>query len=402
VRLLNSPIRPYAWGSRTAIARLQRRPTPTAEPEAELWMGAHPSAPSLLADDGSLTEAIGRDPAATLGPAVAEEFGGRLPYLLKVLAPAEPLSLQAHPNADQARAGFAAEEASCVPRYAASRTYVDPYHKPELLVAVEDFHALCGFRDPDVTASVLESFGVDALKPLIATLQVGSVSHRLRTSVRLLTMLPASERSGLVSAVTDAGRRLAADGGRYGRGEPAAHAHALAADLGRRYPGDVGVVMALLLNQVRLRPDEAIFMPAGTLHAHLQGVGVEIMASSDNVVRGGLTTKHVNITELLRVLRFDVLADPVRQPEVPSPGLLVWRPPVREFALVKATVGAHAEPLALPGTGPRIVVCLGGEAHLRAGEQAMTVRSGESVFVSAAQPSVEVHGDTIVFQGGPH
>ena len=297
MRPLTNPIRRYAWGSRTAIASLQRRPAPTPEPEAELWMGAHPTAPSLLSDeDGSvpLTEAIDGDPSAALGEAVVDQFGGRLPYLLKILAAAQPLSLQAHPDSEQARVGFAAEEAAGLARDAPVRNYADRYHKPELLVAIEEFDALCGFRDPDATAALLGSVGVPALKPVIAALEAGPVAMRLRSAVEILMRWPSGDRAGLVAAVAEAGRSLSSRGESY----------ALAANLGRRYPGDVGVVVALLLNQVRLRPDEAVFMPAGNLHSYLAGVGVEVMAASDNVIRGGLTTKHVDVAVFNTIKQF--------------------------------------------------------------------------------------------------
>ena len=407
MRALSSTIREYAWGSHTAIATLQRRPVPSELPEAELWMGAHPSAPSLMdvgpgAAGGDLVplgEVIARDPVAMLGHDVATAYGGRLPYLLKVIAAAQPLSLQAHPDAEQAAAGYAAEEAAGLPRDAPGRNYVDPHHKPELLVAVEDFDALCGFRHPDETAPLLESFGVDALKPVIAALQAGSVPQRLRRAVETLVRWPAEERAGLVGAVAAAGRSLA--GTPSSRGGLRTPYHTLAADLGSRYPGDVGVVLALLLNRVLIRPDEAIFMPPGNLHAYLNGVGVEIMAASDNVVRGGLTPKHVDAVELLKVLRYEVLDGPVVRPEEIASGVLAWRPPVREFALVSVAVDAGTGPRTAPGAGPRIIVCVRGEAYLRAGADALTLRSGESAFVSADEPAVAVRGDAVVFQASP-
>jgi mannose-6-phosphate isomerase len=354
---LHSQIQPYAWGSRTAIAGLQGRPVPTAEPEAELWLGAHPSAPSS-ADGVPLTELIAADPAGVLGPSTVEQFGPRLPFLLKVLAAAEPLSLQAHPNATQAAVGHVQDPAN----------YVDPYHKPELLVALDEFEALCGFRDPDETASRLEALGVPDVAPLVEVLR----GKGLRGAVELLLGLPAG--SSLVDAV--------------------AAAHPLAAALASKYPGDPGVVLALLLNHVHLRPGEAVFMPAGNLHAYLRGTGVEIMAASDNVLRGGLTPKRVDAAELMRVLRYEVLADPVTHPEPIGPGLVAWRPPVAEFALYRAIPAGR--PVTLPGDGPRIVLCVAGTADLGSS----TLRSGEAAFVPAGDPPVVVSGDTTVFQAG--
>lgn len=363
---LHSRIQPYAWGSRTAIAGLQGRPAPTVDPEAELWLGAHPSAPSTAAGE-SLTDLIVADPTRTLGASTVERFGPRLPFLLKVLAAAEPLSLQAHPDAAQAAIGHVEDPAN----------YVDPYHKPELLVALDEFEALCGFRDPSATADQLAALNVPDLAPLIEVLRgKGLRGAGLRGAVELLLGMPAG--SSLVDTV--------------------AAVHPLAAALATKYPGDPGVVLALLLNHVHLRPGEAVFMPAGNLHAYLHGTGVEIMAASDNVLRGGLTPKRVDAAALMRVLRYEVLADPVVRPEPIGPGLVAWRPPVAEFALYRAT--PEAAPVSLPGGGPRIILSVAGTATLVSEPGTATLRSGEAAFVPATDPPVVVSGDTTVFQAG--
>jgi mannose-6-phosphate isomerase len=381
MRLMDNPIRPYAWGSRTAIAQLQGRPAPTPEPEAELWMGAHPSGPSRLGDDGPLTKVIQEDPAGVLGASNLHRFGPRLPFLLKVLAAAAPLSLQAHPNADQALAGLAAEEAAGVPRDAPSRNYVDAYHKPEMLVAVEDFDALCGFRDPAASAELLDSLGVPALKSTVDALSTPHPTEALRLAVCGLLMTPEAERAPLIEAVA------AAAGSRW----------PLAVELAEGYPSDIGVLVALLLNQVRLAPGEAVRMPPGNLHAYLRGVGVEVMAASDNVLRGGLTPKHVDVPELLRILRFEVLSDPVVPAEPAGPGLATWPSPAAEFVLHRGLVEDGAEVI-LPGTGPRIVLCLHGEVRVDDGAGEVTLRGGESAFGGAGARRATVAGTGEVFQ----
>ncbi|HEX6872705.1 MAG TPA: mannose-6-phosphate isomerase, class I [Micromonosporaceae bacterium] len=391
MRLLTNPIRPYPWGSEVAIAAWQGRPVPSAGPEAELWMGAHPSAPSLVCGpDGTtpLPEVIAQDPAHALGAAVLDRFGVRLPFLLKILAAERPLSLQAHPDADQAERGYARERGKAPDD--GSRTYVDPYHKPELLVALDEFDALCGFRDPVRTAALLDSFGVPALKPVIDALALPTAETALRAATGLLIGWPDEDRASLVQAVSQAGQA------RAGQGQPG-QAYALAADLGQRYPGDVGVVLALLLNRVSLRPDDAVFMPAGHLHAYLRGVGIEVMAASDNVLRGGLTNKHVDAAELARILRFEVMTDPVLRPVRLGPGLVTWPAPVDDFALVKAELAGL--PVTLPGSGPRIVAVVRGQATLAAGAKTRTLSQSESVFVTASDPAVEVSGaGATVFQ----
>jgi mannose-6-phosphate isomerase len=365
---LRGQIRDYAWGSRTVLARLQGRPAPSPGPEAELWFGAHPSAPARL-PDGSLLDAIAAGPAAVLGAGTVARFGARLPYLLKVLAAEEPLSIQAHPDATRARAAYDAGHPS----------YADRYHKPELLVAVEEFDALCGFRDPEESADRLESLAVDALKPVVAALRTGTVAERLRQAMAMLMHWPGAERRDLVSAL-----RLSRD--------------PLAASLAERYPDDLGVAVALLLNRVRLAPDEAVWMPAGNLHAYLRGTGVEIMAASDNVLRGGLTPKRVDVPELLRVLRFEVLADPVVRPVPAGPGLVTWPVPVPDFVLHKAVLAG--DPVTLPGDGPRIVLCLAGPVEVRSGDRTLSLTPAAAAFVPAGEPPVTASGMGEIFQAG--
>ncbi|MGK5442963.1 mannose-6-phosphate isomerase, class I [Micromonospora sp. URMC 105] len=372
MELLYGPIRDYAWGSRSAIAELQGRPVPSDGPEAELWLGAHPGAPATVDRGGdrvSLVDLIAAEPGHWLGERVLDRFGTRLPFLLKVLAADAPLSLQAHPDPEQARAGYAADAA----RTDGPRNYVDPYHKPEMLVALAPMEALCGFRDPAESADVLAAFGVPALEPVVAALRTGPAG--LRDAVRLLLTWPAAQRAGLVDAVVSAGVA----------GPDAELARALAAS----YPGDPGVLVALLLNHVRLAPGEAIWMPAGNLHAYLRGTGVEIMAASDNVLRGGLTPKHVDVDELLRVLRFEVLADPVVTARPVAPGVVCWPAPIDDFALHRVTVDEATPEVRLPSPGPRVVLCRAGRVTVDDGAGAVTLGPGQAaVGPAAAAPLV--------------
>ncbi|MFY1700556.1 mannose-6-phosphate isomerase, class I [Micromonospora sp. WMMA1923] len=375
MEVLHGPIRDYAWGSRSALARLQGRPVPSAGPEAELWLGAHPGAPAEVERDGvrvSLGELLVAEPTYWLDSEGVRRFGTRLPFLLKVLAAAAPLSLQAHPDAAQARAGYAAEAG----RADGPRNYVDPYHKPELLVALSPFEALCGFRDPRVSAEVLAAFGVPALAPVVAALRDGP--DGLRTAVRTLLTWPDRQRAALVAAV------LAA---------PVAGPDAeLARDLAADYPADPGVLVALLLNHVRLAPGEAIWMPAGNLHAYLRGCGVEIMAASDNVLRGGLTPKRVDVDELVRVLRFEVLDEPVLAPRPVSPGVSTWPVPVDDFALHRVEVAAAVPTVRLPVPGPRVVLCVAGELRVDDGAGSVGLRTGQAAVGPAVARPLVVHG----------
>ncbi|MGY0234539.1 mannose-6-phosphate isomerase, class I [Longispora urticae] len=348
---LTGVIRPYAWGSRHALATLQGRPVPSEGPEAEFWLGAHPGDPSAL-DRGRLDELIAADPVGVLGEESAAEFGPRLPFLFKVLAAEEPLSLQAHPDAAHAAARYAEGNVN----------YVDDQHKPEILVALAPFETLCGFREPGVTADLLA--GVPALAKAVELLRAGD----LRGAVEFLLTSP----PGLVAEVLAGGLP--------------AEQRALVGHLADRYPGDLGALVALLLNHVVLEPGQAIFMPAGNLHAYIRGMGVELMAASDNVLRGGLTPKRVDVPELLDVLRFEALADPVVRSVPVSPGLEAWPVPVREFALYRATVSDT--PVELDAPGPRIILCTSG----RVTANGLELARGEAGFATATEGPIVMTG----------
>ena len=396
--LLQNEIRPYAWGSITAIPDLLGV-EPTGEPQAELWMGAHPGAPSRLRYGQAIGSAlptllsqIEADPVAELGAAVVAELGTRLPFLLKVLAAEQPLSLQAHPSTEQARVGYAEEDERGVPIDARHRNYKDTCHKPEVLCALTPFEALCGFRTTAITVRVLEGLGAPGLAPYVKALCARPGSDGLREVVTGLLAAPTPVRRKLVAAVIDACRRAQADP----HGEFAAE-YTWGARLGDRYPDDVGVVIALLMNLVRLRPGEAVFLPAGNLHAHLFGVGVEIMANSDNVLRGGLTPKHVDVPELLRVLDF---ADgPEYRPEVhvlPT-GEEVYDAPVEEFRLSRLPLRA-GRPVTLDTPGPQILLVADGEVWVSGQNGRLSLPRGSSAYVSAGRPAVTVSGDGLLFR----
>ncbi|MEU8512348.1 mannose-6-phosphate isomerase, class I [Kitasatospora sp. NPDC048722] len=352
--LLHNPVRTYAWGSPTAIPELTGT-APTGEPQAELWMGAHPSAPSLLEGPTAprpLDELIATDPDTLLGPATVRRFGPALPFLLKVLAADRPLSIQVHPTRAQAAAGYDDEEARGIPLNAPDRTYRDREHKPELLCALTDFEALCGFRPTAATADLLDTLGVPLLTPWAGALRRRPATEVLRD---LLYDVLAGTRPthSELATVTAHLRRVAATGSPHAE---ACAAYARAAD---EYPGDPGLVAALLLNHVRLAPGQALHLGAGVPHAYLRGMGVELMANSDNVLRCGLTPKHVDVDGLLAVTSFhpseaDVL-DPTDEGEFPTPS--------GEFSLSRLHPTESPARADLPT--PQILLCTEAEARLR-------------------------------------
>jgi mannose-6-phosphate isomerase len=378
-------VRHYPWGSRTVIPELLGERCPADKPYAELWMGAHPDAPSVLATGTPLDKAIAEQPELLLGTAVQERFGGRLPFLMKVLAAEQPLSLQAHPTIEQARAGFAAEEAAGVPRDDPTRTFKDACHKPELLLALTEFEALCGFRPVEESLHCLAKLQVPELKPTIAALARGG----LRAVIPQLIALSPEHRGALVDAVAAAGARFVA-----AHDPEFINTYRWAASLAEAYPGDPGVVISLMCNHLKLAPGEAVFLPAGNLHAYLSGAGVEVMASSDNVLRGGLTRKHVDLAALIEVLDFSDGKVPVLHP-VLGPGGLRYPVPVEDFDLTRCQLGEQSGSLTTPG--PQILLCTEGSAVLRSADGELVLGKGSSAFVPAGVPVTAV-GPAVLYR----
>ncbi|WP_437805877.1 mannose-6-phosphate isomerase, class I [Sorangium sp. So ce1078] len=391
---LENRVQEYAWGSREAIAALLGQ-GPSDRPQAELWMGAHPAASSSIELDGArerLIDAIPRHADAFLGGPARDRFGARLPFLLKVLAADQPLSLQAHPDEAQARRGFDAENAAGIPVDAPERTYRDPHHKPELICALTPFDALCGFRPAAALPEVFELLAGgpgDALVPRGAGPVDAAVVARL---VQALLALDPAARRELVSSVVQACRERAQAGGWLAR------ACGWALRLHELYPGDIGVVIALLLNDVHLEPGEALYLPPRRLHAYVQGVGIEIMASSDNVLRGGLTPKRVNVDELLRVLDFSPWrVEPVVPRRVGAES--IYDTPAPEFRLSRIDLDAASSWRTDDRRGPEIVLCTRGQASLvDARGAARDLRQGGSIFVPFASGSYAVEGRGQLFR----
>jgi mannose-6-phosphate isomerase len=381
---LTSAVRFYPWGSRTVIPELLGQPSPADRPHAELWMGAHPDEPSLLADGRGLDDVIAAEPEQLLGRDVLACFGPRLPFLMKVLAAESPLSLQAHPTTEQAEAGFAAENAAGIPRDDPTRTFKDPFHKPELLVALTTFETLCGFRPVEESLHCLAKLQVPELKPTIAALARGG----LRAVIPQLLGLSDERITALVAAVTEkAARFVTAHDPEF------INTYRWASGLARAYPGDPGVVLSLMCNHLKLEPGEAVFLPAGNLHAYLSGAGVEVMASSDNVLRGGLTTKHVDLAALIEVLDFSDGKVPVLHP-VLGPGGLRYPVPVEDFDLTRVQLDSRAGSLTTPG--PQVLLCTEGHAVLSGPDGELDLDRGQSAFVAAGEP-VQARGPAVLF-----
>ena len=381
--LLDNTVRSYAWGSATTIPELLGI-APSGEPQAELWIGAHPGTPSMVRT-GTGTEPldalIGKDPERMLGTDVLERFGPRLPFLLKVLAVERPLSIQAHPTGPQAEVGYDAENAAGVPLDAPDRSYRDRSHKPELVVALSKLEALVGFRDPADAAAVLRQLGLPGLDDAVAVL---GGRDGLAEVVRWTLRLEPDRSARLV------GRVAAACAERAG-----AEPFATVARIAELSPGDRGILLALLLQPVHLGPGEAIFVPAGMPHAYLHGVAVEAQANSDNTLRAGLTPKHVNVPEVLRVLVYEPAPD-LRVTPIPTPmGDEYAVTGVAEFRLFR--LGLTPNPSALPGGSPGIVLITEGHARLTVRGGGTSLAKGASAFVPAESQRIALSGEGTAF-----
>jgi mannose-6-phosphate isomerase len=403
VQLLRGAIRTYAWGSRTAIAEFTGRPVPAAHPEAELWLGANPGDPSWLkepAGEVSLLQAVVADPEGQLGAAARAEFGDALPFLVKVLAADEPLSLQAHPSALQAAEGYRREERLGIPVNSPVRNYRDPSHKPELLVALHQFEALAGFRPAAHTIKLFQALAVSDLDPSIDLLSDQSDADGLRALFTTWITAPQPDIDVLVNAVLDGAISYLSSGAT----EFAAEAKTVL-ELGERYPGDAGVLAALLLNRITLGPGEGIYLSAGNLHAYLRGVGLEVMANSDNVLRGGLTPKHVDVPELLRVLNFTPTTEAQLRADTHPDGLAsFYDTPTAEFAASMLTLGddqiGHEVDAPSRHDGPQILLCVEGATAVHGKSGQLTLTRGAAAWVAADDGPIRLvaHEPTKIFR----
>ena len=352
VPIANEP-RDYAWGSRTLLADYLGRDR-SGDPEAELWFGAHPGCPALVT--------AGAGTGATLDAALDAAELRHPAILLKVLAAGEPLSLQVHPDAARAKAGFEREDAAGIPRDAPERCYRDPHPKPELVVAVTPFEALSGFRPHEQALAVFDALADEDAR-------LAPVAERVRAGDALAWLLSdAADVARAVEAVPSAAAAIAP-------------AHPVEADTVARlvaaHPRDPGILIALLLNRVTLQPGEALYLPAGNMHAYLSGLGIELMSASDNVLRCAFTPKHIDVAELLEVVDRTPLADP-RLPAERLEGATAYRPDA-PFEL-RRVAGEHRAPAA------RALLIAARPARIVVDEEAHELRAGEGAWIDADAP----------------
>ncbi len=410
-------IRHYDWGSESAVANFFAFP-PCSQPVAEVWFGAHPLAPAYILDNAQSSQHLALEPAQlqedpdadlptleqfiatapgeVLGQDVMDRFGRSLPFLLKLVAPQKPLSLQVHPNKEQALAGFTRENAMEIPVESLQRNYRDTNHKPELIYVLERFEALVGFRSPRRILGVLS--GLDT--PVTQRLHKIIARRPNQLGVRAAFNYLISEDSAPSAAEVE--QVVAACAARLVDTSPSPRADAIVGALAKYHPGDPGVVASLLLNPVTLQPGEALFVPVGTVHAYLSGLAIEVMANSDNVLRAGLTTKYVDPVELGQIID-TVAAPPIRiAPERVSPVQSIYYAPVDDFelsvveiapnfAVEQEELGVYS-PYVLRGNGARIVFVVAGNFTLTTASQELYLRQGQAVFITASDAVVYVAG----------
>lgn len=368
---------------------------PDGSPVAEAWFGAHASDPSTVqTTDGWITleDLVASDPHAHLGPDIASRFASRLPYLLKIVAADAPLSLQVHPSLERARAGFDKEESAGISATAPARNYRDRNHKPELVYALTRFDAMVGFRAPRRAAELLSDLDAPLAHELHAILTADPSPIGVRSAFEWLLAPDTRPGPADVAKFAEACQRRLHDA------SPSPRTDRTVIRLAEAYPGDPGAVTSVLLNPVTLQPGEALFVPTGTVHAYLQGVGVEIMANSDNVLRAGLTGKHVDVAELLRNVDC-VAAPPIRiAPERVFTSTRIYYAPVEDFEL-SVTRLTDDGVVKIPGRGPRILLCLEGEVEVAtAATDTMVLRRGQAVFVPATEGPLTASGDAVIVQ----
>lgn len=378
-KLINS-VQNYAWGSKTALTELYGIANPQQQPMAELWMGAHPKSSSRITtangETVSLRDAIEKNKTAMLGEAVANRFG-ELPFLFKVLCAAQPLSIQVHPNKRNSEIGFAKENAAGIPMDAAERNYKDPNHKPELVFALTPFLAMNAFREFSDIVSLLQP--VAGAHSAIAHFLQAPNAERLSQLFASLLNMQGEEKSRALAVLKAALNNQ--------QGEPWQTIRVIS----EYYPDDSGLFSPLLLNVVKLNPGEAMFLFAETPHAYLQGVALEVMANSDNVLRAGLTPKYIDIPELVANVKFEPKpASELLTAPVKSGAELDFPIPVDDFAfslhdlaLQETSIGQYSA---------AILFCVEGEAVLRKDEQRLVLKPGESAFIGADESPVNASG----------
>ena len=393
IGLLKNSVQNYAWGSATAIPELLGEQNPLGKPVAELWMGAHPRASSLVNIDGnwiSLKKLIEKNPQEILGNKVANRFDNKLPYLFKVLAAAKPLSIQAHPSLDQAKEGFESENRRGIPVEASNRNYKDDNHKPECICALSEFWALCGFRNiTDILVLMRKICPLGLAKELNLLEKFPNPQGLKQFYTKLMTMDPKVQLQIIEEAQKNA---------QYHSDEDPAFRWIVR--IAEEYSSDIGILSPVLLNLIQLKPGQALFLPAGELHSYLGGLGMELMANSDNVLRGGLTPKHIDVRELLKALNFDPWPVNILEAVTKENNERVYASAADEFILSVITVSNGQPYQRFDPISIEIMMCIKGIANLHdySCQEIIQINKGNSVIIPAAAKGYRISGNAVIYK----
>ncbi|GAM64148.1 mannose-6-phosphate isomerase [Vibrio ishigakensis] len=371
---LDNVIQNYAWGSKSSIGELFGIANPKDEPQAEIWMGAHPNGCSRLAESGQLlSELIAGNPGFVLGRYTHHRFG-ELPYLFKVLAAQTPLSIQVHPSKEKAELGFARENEQGIALNAANRNYRDPNHKPELVYALTFYKAMNGFRPIEQIIALFREAQIDSLKDEIDALQEQQNSQGLQDFFVTIMSLEGEQKSLALNELYAAMERPA----KSSLGEEAL---GYSLSFRKHYESDIGLFAPFMLNTIELAPGEAMFLHAETPHAYVEGTGLEIMANSDNVLRAGLTPKYIDVPELIDNTVFEPIhPQDIRLTPTTTGGKLSYPIPVEDFGFEILTVIDESGTEHLRSA--EILFCIEGEVEVSTQGKIVHLKAGESVFVS--------------------
>ncbi|OLQ86427.1 mannose-6-phosphate isomerase, class I [Vibrio panuliri] len=382
---MTNVIQNYAWGSTTSVNQLFGIANPNGEPQAEIWMGAHPNGCSMVENQGQttkLSDLINSNINAFLGESIAKRFG-ELPYLFKVLAAEKALSIQVHPNKQQAETGFAREEQQGIPHTAANRNYKDPNHKPELVYALTPYQAMNGFRSIQEVIANFTRLDIAELAPLVQQLVDNQNPQGLSAFFSgLLSLEGASKDKALTALLAYANNSQ----------DPLM---ALIVELETQYPGDIGLFVPLTLNIITLQPGQAMFLDAETPHAYIKGTGLEIMANSDNVLRAGLTPKYMDIEELVACTIFEEkpFDSLLLEPNV-NDQMLEYPIPVEDF---KFAIIPSSDQRVVDIVSAEILMPLDGSMTItHSNGQRCVIEKGQSVFIPAYAQSYTLQSDARV------
>jgi mannose-6-phosphate isomerase len=395
--LLKNFILPYEWGSVTQIPEFLGFDENPGQPKAELWMGAHPKAPSHVYFENQwlpLDQLITLYPTELLGEHPASEFKNALPFLFKVLAIESPLSIQVHPNAEQAKKGFQKENAPENNISSEQRTYLDDQAKPEIICAYTDLSVLAGFRSPEEICRRLIDLDASGLNDHLLESNdiIDKPENWLKRFFETLMTADVDKKTVIISSAKNAAKK------RLDHDPVYQWVNALA----NRFPEDVCILAPVFLNLIDLKPGEALFLDAGRLHCYLQGMGIELMSNSDNCVRCGLTSKKIDTDELLEIVSYETPQIMMVEANAISSAEQLYNAASENFVLSKLTISTSHPYKSSPEHSLEILLCTegSGEIHTARSGYRMRIRKGQSILIPGSIGEYEIKGKAVIFKAG--